>query len=1048
MYNSEKWIGPTLKHLDTALANSRFNAEIIVIDDGSTDKSIAAVRGIKLASSAKLKIVTQSNKGRYLARKAGVEASKNPYILFVDSRVYVGKNSLRYLYEQLQDNPDQIWNGHVYIDKKGSVFTRFWDAIVNIAWRRYFKSPKETQYSIKEFDYYPKGTGFFFVSRKLLMDAMKHFETTTNDIEHSSDDTLLIRFMNKQQDIHLSPKFDCLYHGRTSGRSFFKHAYHRGEFFIDGFLRPGTRFFIPLIIVLVASLCVLLSLILCPQTTLLVIATGALLLMIGLLTTGLALGLEKEDAASLSILSVPFAFVYLLGLWRGVTRKVTKNSIKNLLFRKRHFLRGTIFEYIVTGILYGVITVALTGGVLLHINTQLFTAGSGDATAGFLWLNYADPGINPDLSHTNLVNYPSGEDLGGPTLITYSALWLPLRVLSYMFGPVAGLNCMMLIGFLGAAMSGYWLLKRLTGSKLIAFFAGYAIAFVPYNIYKSVSHLAYLFCFPFVLIFASFYGLWRRPTKRRAVIAALAVALAFYTDGYYLLIGSVTIACLVFTAYLVMLLDRKERAYIAVRTRMIAFAALVLFVCSLPIGYVQLSQGSKVATTLSSSRAGDPMEEMRAYRSRWEDFLLPSGKHPVLSHNKTFELVSWEKELRSTPSECMNYIGYGVLTLTVIGFILLIVYFLRRKYSSINLYVPMAARKPLFIFGAFLVICIPVFLSFMFSPMTAIHGHTIYLPGGILAHFGIGFWRVLARFFIPMHVLFVIFAALVLNILYSYTLRNRKQSLRVGIVIFVTLFTSFEYLTTYNTPVFDFTKLPTGYYWLKKQENIKVVAELPMVDALDGMTGQYVTAQIVHGKKLVNMKEPSVDRLNNAVGGQSNPEAINLAYDRGAQAVITHDVPCINNPVWGSLLYDESKHDTRARMCIYKLERPINNDDDYILFGNGFTYTPVRVKPYEQSALIGAPTSTMRVTDQNFRDVTGKVRITAKLEYVSDATLSVSWAVSQNGTVLTRGTSSSRMSDIKFTADAASPINLTVTYNTNNLTVNDVDTYLYDTVAY
>jgi hypothetical protein len=299
-----------------------------------------------------------------------------------------------------------------------------------------------------------------------------------------------------------------------------------------------------------------------------------------------------------------------------------------------------------------------------------------------------------------------------------------------------------------------------------------------------------------------------------------------------------------------------------------------------------------------------------------------------------------------------------------------------------------------------------------------------------------------------MHIFFVVFAALVLNVIYRYVMKDRKKWLRIGLVMFVIVFTAFEYLTTYNTPSFDFTKMPSGYYWLKEQKDIKVVAELPMVDALDGMTGQYVTAQIVHGKKLVNMKEPSVDRLNNAIGGDDNPEAINLAYDRGAQAVITHDQKCLTQPVWGKLLYDESKHDSRAKLCIYLLERPVDSDNDFVLFGDGFAYTPVRVKPYEQSAKIAAQTSSFEVTDQNFHNLSGTVRVSTQLRYVSNLPLDTIWKVSQDGVVLAKGETTDRNTKITFSADASKPVMLLVEYNTNHLTVKDVDTYLYDTVAY
>lgn len=326
VYNAADWIGPTLEHLDVALEGLPFKTDIVVVDDGSQDGSADRAREVKMSSGATVNVISQPNRGRYLARKTGIKAAKAKNILFVDSRVFTGADSLRYLYKKIKNNQDQIWNGHVIIDKKGSIFTRFWDAIVCIGWRRYFRNPTETQYSVKDFDYYPKGTGFIYLPKDRLVAAMKHFEATTNDIKHSSDDTLLLRFMNERQDIHLSPEFNCLYHGRTNGKSFLKHAYHRGEFFIDGFLRPGTRFFIPLLVVLLASIALAVFLIINPMTALLVLLVGAICFMLGLFFVAVALGVEWRDALSLAVLSVPFSIVYLAGLWRGVIRKLSPGN--------------------------------------------------------------------------------------------------------------------------------------------------------------------------------------------------------------------------------------------------------------------------------------------------------------------------------------------------------------------------------------------------------------------------------------------------------------------------------------------------------------------------------------------------------------------------------------------------------------------------------------------------------------------------------------------------------------------------------------------------
>lgn len=322
LYNAKNWIVPTINSINSSLELSGFEAEIIVIDDGSTDGSAEVARSVVMPDNVMLMIVKQTNTGRYLARKHGVGLSSKENILFIDSRVFVDKGSLKFLYDRLKSNSDQIWNGHVNIDKNGNIFARFWDAIVCIAWRRYFRNPKTTSYGLKEFDYYPKGTGFFYVPKNRLTEAMVYFEKNTNDLRHSSDDTLLIRYLVGRQNINLSPEFSCLYNSRSTFGGFLKHAFHRGEFFIDGFLRPGTRFLYPLIAVLALSFIAAFAMVLWPSYMIpyLVIIMG--IFVAGLFFGSLFLGVVFLDAFSLAILGVPFAVVYILGLWRGFVRKI------------------------------------------------------------------------------------------------------------------------------------------------------------------------------------------------------------------------------------------------------------------------------------------------------------------------------------------------------------------------------------------------------------------------------------------------------------------------------------------------------------------------------------------------------------------------------------------------------------------------------------------------------------------------------------------------------------------------------------------------------
>lgn len=56
-YNAEKWLKQTI---ESALAQTWQNIEIIIVDDGSTDNSLQI---LKTYESRKVKVVSQENKG-------------------------------------------------------------------------------------------------------------------------------------------------------------------------------------------------------------------------------------------------------------------------------------------------------------------------------------------------------------------------------------------------------------------------------------------------------------------------------------------------------------------------------------------------------------------------------------------------------------------------------------------------------------------------------------------------------------------------------------------------------------------------------------------------------------------------------------------------------------------------------------------------------------------------------------------------------------------------------------------------------------------------
>lgn len=323
-YNAESWLDPTTKKIDDAVRVAKCTAELIIINDGSKDDTLATARNLKLENIKNIRVLTHDNSGRFLTRKRGVDAAKYETILFIDTRVWIDANSLKYVFEQREAHPDRIvWNGDVSVAKKGNIIARFGDAVTCIGWRRYHGNPRLLSYDINDFDYYPKGTGLFMAPTRLIKEAISWFEKTTTDVKNSSDDTLMIRYIAERERIWISPSFTCTYFARTTIRAFISHTFYRGQFFVDGFMRKGTRFYYPLIAFLTACFVLCAVALFYPFVIPFYLMTFAVL-WISELFVALVLRINVMDALSLFALSPIFAVVYGGGIWRAVIRRFLK----------------------------------------------------------------------------------------------------------------------------------------------------------------------------------------------------------------------------------------------------------------------------------------------------------------------------------------------------------------------------------------------------------------------------------------------------------------------------------------------------------------------------------------------------------------------------------------------------------------------------------------------------------------------------------------------------------------------------------------------------
>jgi glycosyltransferase involved in cell wall biosynthesis len=78
-YNAERWVAETL---DSALAQSWPHTEIILVNDGSSDGSLAQARRF---TGRGVRVIDQPNRGASAARNAGLQASTGDFIQFLDA---------------------------------------------------------------------------------------------------------------------------------------------------------------------------------------------------------------------------------------------------------------------------------------------------------------------------------------------------------------------------------------------------------------------------------------------------------------------------------------------------------------------------------------------------------------------------------------------------------------------------------------------------------------------------------------------------------------------------------------------------------------------------------------------------------------------------------------------------------------------------------------------------------------------------------------------------------------------------------------------------
>ena len=94
-YNIEKYV---VQCIDSIVNQSYTNLEIIIVNDGSTDKTLEIINNFK-ESDSRIEVINQKNQGVSFTRNNGLNIATGHFLMFIDGDDWLETNTIEKIYE-------------------------------------------------------------------------------------------------------------------------------------------------------------------------------------------------------------------------------------------------------------------------------------------------------------------------------------------------------------------------------------------------------------------------------------------------------------------------------------------------------------------------------------------------------------------------------------------------------------------------------------------------------------------------------------------------------------------------------------------------------------------------------------------------------------------------------------------------------------------------------------------------------------------------------------------------------------------------------------
>ncbi len=137
-YNNAEYLKQSI---DSVLNQDYDNIEIIVVDDGSTDRSLEVLRDYEL----EIKVIAISHSGASAARNTGILAASGDFIAFLDSDDYWSHDKIRLQVEAaIKKNLVLVYSGGIEISSNGKELKLHLPVFSGFCYQYFVKHPTKS----------------------------------------------------------------------------------------------------------------------------------------------------------------------------------------------------------------------------------------------------------------------------------------------------------------------------------------------------------------------------------------------------------------------------------------------------------------------------------------------------------------------------------------------------------------------------------------------------------------------------------------------------------------------------------------------------------------------------------------------------------------------------------------------------------------------------------------------------------------------------------------------------------------------------------------